>query len=236
MERLLGLLQKWESFRPFTEQEAWGLFRLAAIGEAVGWTLLITGIAIEHFHLPGQDYAVAIAGQIHGLLFFAYFGALTAGYSSLRWPRWQMLVGLAAGVPPYGSIIFEQWAARARQRSLPKYAPIFVRAHVAREGKVLAIQPNNDVAWQLPGGLAFVGESEATALKRIIRDITGVVPRLASRPKRLEHNFTKREPWREEYVFTVVNTQNFAQLDAQRIVQSSPAIDEIDFVDISNTI
>lgn len=236
MKRLLGLLQKWESFRPFTEQEAWNLFRLAAIGEAVGWTLLITGIAIEHFHLPGQDYAVAIAGQIHGLLFFAYFGALTAGYSSLRWPRWQMLIGLAAGVPPYGSIIFEQWAARARQRSLPKYAPIFVRARVTHQGKVLAVQPNNDVAWQLPGGLALEGESEVSALRRIVGAATGIIPRLAARPERLEHNFTKHEPWHEEYVFTVVNAKHFAQLDTKRIVQSNPAIDEIDFVDISNTI
>ncbi len=104
-----------ENSRPFEENEAWWLYRAVALGEAIGWTLLITGIAIRHYKLPGHAYAVPIAGQLHGMLFLAYFGILLAVSTSLRWSRRQLLVALMAGVPPYGSILFEQWAARKRK-------------------------------------------------------------------------------------------------------------------------
>jgi len=104
-----------QNTRPFTESEAWWLYRAVALGEAFGWTILITGIAIRHYKLPGHTFAVAIAGQIHGMLFLAYFGILLAVCTSLRWSWRQLLVAVMAGVPPYGSIIFEQWASHARK-------------------------------------------------------------------------------------------------------------------------
>jgi len=112
----LSLLSKLEANRPFTETEAWTLYRIVALSEAVGWTLLISGIFIRHFKLPGDRIAVPIAGQIHGTIFLIYFGVLVTIYSSLGWSRMKFLIAILAGIPPYGTLIFEQWEARKRRR------------------------------------------------------------------------------------------------------------------------
>jgi integral membrane protein len=106
-------LERFETNTAFTENEAWGLFRLAAIGEACGWSLLISGIILKHF--LGNNDPVIIAGQIHGMLFFCYAVASLGLYPNLHWSRLRGLVALAASVPPYGSLLFEQWAAHKRR-------------------------------------------------------------------------------------------------------------------------
>jgi integral membrane protein len=106
---------KLEEIKPFSETEAWQIFRVTAIAEAVGWTILIIGVSINKYGLPGKDIAVPIAGQIHGTIFMVYFGVLIVTYTSLRWSRQKFLLALIAGVPPYGSLIFEQFAARKRK-------------------------------------------------------------------------------------------------------------------------
>ncbi len=116
----LVLLDRLEAIRPFSEAEAWGLYRIAALNEAVGWTLLIIGVAIRHFKWPGHAYAVPIAGQIHGTIFLIYFGVLLATYTSLRWSRGKFVFAALAGVPPYGSLLFEQWAAYQRRTKLSR--------------------------------------------------------------------------------------------------------------------
>jgi integral membrane protein len=111
------LLKRFEVARPFTEAEAWMLFRLAAFSEAAGWTLLIAGILIKRFVMHGNDAAVLIAGQIHGMLFFAYFVAALGLYPSLSWSRWRALFAVIASVPPYGTLVIEQWAAHQRKNA-----------------------------------------------------------------------------------------------------------------------
>jgi len=108
------LLRRYESARPFTEAEAWLLYRIAAFAEACGWTLLIAGILIERYLTPGNDTAVLIAGNIHGTIFLCYFVAPIILYPSLGWSRLRALTALVSGVPPYGSLLFEQWAAHKR--------------------------------------------------------------------------------------------------------------------------
>lgn len=110
-----GLLRKFEAARPFTETEAWALFRLAAFAEAAGWTLLIAGILISHFVTPGNNEAVLIAGNIHGTIYLCYFVAPLVLYPSLGWSRWRSLSAILAGIPPYGSLLFELWAAHKRR-------------------------------------------------------------------------------------------------------------------------
>jgi integral membrane protein len=114
------LLSGLESIQPFPESEAWKLYRLAAYCEAFGWTVLLVGIAVHHWQLPGKGIAIPIAGQVHGTLFLIYFGILAATYTSLRWSRLKFLVAILAGVPPYGSLLFEQWTARTRRNRLSK--------------------------------------------------------------------------------------------------------------------
>lgn len=115
-----ALLRKLESIRPFSEDEAWTLFRLAALSEAAGWTILIVGILIDHFKLPGHAYAVPIAGQIHGTIFLIYFGVLLTTYSSLRWSRKKFLLAILSGIPPYGTLAFEQFASLQRRNTFSR--------------------------------------------------------------------------------------------------------------------
>jgi integral membrane protein len=112
-----NLLAKFESAKPFTDAEAWSLFRLAAIGEACGWTMLIAGITLKQYVLHGNNVPVLIAGQIHGTLFIIYIVAALALYPSLGWSRGKAILAGLASIPPYGSIIFEQWAAHRRSRT-----------------------------------------------------------------------------------------------------------------------
>jgi integral membrane protein len=125
MDAVNKLLKQYELFRPFTETEAWGLFRIAAFAEAFGWSLLILGIAIKQYILPGNDIAVQIAGHIHGTLFLIYIASVIIFYPSQFWSRKRTFVALLASVPPYGSLLFEQWAAHKRRTSkLRKHALI----------------------------------------------------------------------------------------------------------------
>lgn len=111
-----SLLKKFESFRPFTEREAWVLFRVSAIGETVGWSLLLLGICLKKYVFHGNDIPVKITGQFHGTLFLLYLVAAVVLYPSLGWRRRWALLAVAVSVPPYGALIFEQVAARLRRR------------------------------------------------------------------------------------------------------------------------
>lgn len=112
-----SFLSKIEAVRPFSEPEAWALFRLAALGEAFGWAVLITGILIRHYDLPGRNIAVPIAGQVHGTLFLIYFGLLIPIYASLRWSRTLFFTATVVGVIPFGTLVLEQWLAHGRHRA-----------------------------------------------------------------------------------------------------------------------
>lgn len=113
----MGLLRKFETARPFREQEAWLLFRIAAISEAGGWTLLILGLLTKRFIVHGNNAPVLIAGQLHGTIFLIYLIAALGLYPCLGWSRKRAVVALAASVPPYGTLLFEQWASHRRHVS-----------------------------------------------------------------------------------------------------------------------
>ena len=110
------MLNKYEQFTPFTEAEAWGLFRIATIAEAVGWTLLIIGILLGQYVFVGSRVPVAIAGRVHGTLFLIYIAATLVLSPSQGWSKWRTVIAGFASVPPYGSLIFEQWAAHKRNQ------------------------------------------------------------------------------------------------------------------------
>lgn len=108
------ILDQYKHFKPFSDEEAWFLFRLAAWGEAAGWTLLISGIIcreVIHNNIP-----VLIAGQFHGILFLIYITASIILAPSLRWPLRRTLAAGLCSVPPYGSLAFELWASNSRRK------------------------------------------------------------------------------------------------------------------------
>jgi integral membrane protein len=108
---LNSLIDKYEQFTPFTENEAWGIFRIAAFAEAAGWTLLILGILIKQFIIPSSDVPIKLAGRVHGTLFLLYIVAVFALSPSQNWSKKRTIAAGLASIPPYGSLMFEQWAA-----------------------------------------------------------------------------------------------------------------------------
>ncbi len=114
---IASIINRFENNKIFTESEAWALFRLAAIAEACGWTLLIFGIGFEQYIMPGNRISVLLAGRIHGLLFSLYILSAIGLYPALGWSRKKAFVAGLASVPPYGTLVFEQWANYARQTS-----------------------------------------------------------------------------------------------------------------------
>jgi integral membrane protein len=112
-----SMLTKYERWQIFTPDEAWGLFRIAAITEAVGWSLLISGILVSRYLTPGSNVAVQLAGKTHGSLFLFYIIAVIVLYPSQRWSRRRTLIASFASVPPYGSLVFELWTAHERRQT-----------------------------------------------------------------------------------------------------------------------
>jgi len=110
------LYAAYERFTPFTDEEAWTLFRLAAISEAVGWSLLIIGIACENLPVWWHEIPVQLAGRIHGMLFLLYVVAVLVLSPTLRWPWYRIIIAGLFSVPPYGSLMYELWSAERRQR------------------------------------------------------------------------------------------------------------------------
>jgi integral membrane protein len=220
-----------KSVKLFSEKEAWGLFRLAAIGEAVGWTMLIAGIIIRHYGWIGHDLAVPIAGSLHGMLFLAYFGILLATFSSLDWPLWKLAAAALAGVPPYGSLVFEQLAAHSRRgRIRGSYRRIMVRAVIVDRGLLLAAQPADGVTYNAPGGYIARGESPESAGARILLDLTGVTatvgPLLWMMP-------SKRHPGELELFFSISNAQDFRTVDFSKAACHA-ALDDLRFIGPGN--
>lgn len=108
------ITRQYKRFRPVTDHEAWAVFRMAAIAEAVGWTMLVIGIICKHIPFAYNEVPVQIAGRLHGVLVLLYGIAALLLAPSLRWDWWKILFAIAASVPPYGSLAFEQWAAHGR--------------------------------------------------------------------------------------------------------------------------
>jgi integral membrane protein len=224
-----NILQKIEGIQPFSETEAWNLFRLMAISEAVGWSLLISGILFKHFVTPANNTPVLVAGQIHGTIFLAYIVAVVFTYTSLRWSRKRTLIAGLASIPPYGTLVFEQWAAyKRRGEALKSYRQITVRAIIIDKNKVLFVQPADSGFWLLPGGKAGPKETAEEALKRLTKAHTGIPPLidrlvyiLQYRSKSVEHL---------EMFFSLSNRSDYNEKKLKSWLKTLKNIDEISYL------
>jgi integral membrane protein len=222
-------LKRLENMQAFTEQDAWSLFKLAAIGEACGWTMLITSILCKRYVTIGNNIPVLIAGQVHGMLFLVYIVAVVVLYSSLKWSRKRMIVASIASVPPYGSLIFEQWAAyKRRSVALKTYREITVRAVVVRDDCLLAIQPKDSGYWYLPGGLIRENETVEAALKNLVTEQLGIVPEIDGILYIEQVRYKKTE--KLTLYFRVRNTNDFHKNLLLSAVKTLRKIDEIAFI------
>lgn len=100
----------------FTDREAWGIFRFFAILEAIGWSLLIIAIMYRRMGLPEAASVVSFAGHIHGIGFGLYFLFTILVARSMEWGIGRIGTAIVAGMPPYGSILFERIMAIHRKK------------------------------------------------------------------------------------------------------------------------
>ncbi len=86
-------------------------FVIVAIVEAITWTALLVGMYFKYVP-ESTEVGVQIAGPIHGMAFMAYLGVAWFTADALAWSGRVLVLALVAGVPPYGSVVFERWARR----------------------------------------------------------------------------------------------------------------------------
>ncbi len=211
----MGLIQKYEAKKNFTQNEAWRIYKFAAWSEAFGWTILISALLIRNFRLSGRNIVLPIAGQIHGSLFIAYFIIVIAIYPSLGWKRIQSLFALLAGIPPYGSIIFEFYASRTRRYKMLSNNKVSLL--ITHKGNTIIMQPSKGIRWQLPTLSLEENETAIAGAKRLIETFFG----LKMIPKKLDSYST-----REHVVFTVDDAPSIFNLDLIEAANRTPYVEE----------
>jgi len=87
------------------------LFGVLAFAEAVTWTLLITALILRTTaHL---EWAVGVAGGIHGFIFLAYAATALLVAINQRWGIGVTVLAIGSAVVPYATIATELWLARS---------------------------------------------------------------------------------------------------------------------------
>ncbi|RKS68590.1 integral membrane protein [Motilibacter peucedani] len=96
---------------PITLRTADGRFRIAAVAEACSWAALLIGMFFKYVVVKNQ-VGVQVFGPIHGAFFIAYVVSTLLVARAHRWSAGVTVVGLLASIPPFGTLVFERWAAR----------------------------------------------------------------------------------------------------------------------------
>lgn len=89
-----------------------GKFRAVALAEAVTWLGLLTGMFFKYFTDAGEA-GVKIFGPIHGVVFLIYLAVAWLTLPELDFSGRARAWALVAALPPFGTLIFERWAAKA---------------------------------------------------------------------------------------------------------------------------
>ncbi|WP_200936609.1 DUF3817 domain-containing protein [Rhodococcus sp. Leaf278] len=87
-------------------------FRFIAVLEAFTWLGLLIGMAFKYIPADGNEIGVKIFGPIHGGVFVVYLVIAVLTAVKLKWDVKATLLALVAAFPPFGTVIFEIWAAR----------------------------------------------------------------------------------------------------------------------------
>jgi integral membrane protein len=93
------------------------VFRVVAVAEALSWLGLLVSMLFK-YGLVHSPIGVKVFGPVHGALFIAYLATLLLVARRERWGLPRLIVGAAAAVPPFTSVVFERWVARRRARAL----------------------------------------------------------------------------------------------------------------------
>ena len=87
-------------------------FRVIAVVEAVSWTALLVAMVLKWLVHAPHEGGVPVVGMVHGIGFVVYVLSTLLAAWRLRWSWRTALVGVLAGVPPFGTVVFERWAQR----------------------------------------------------------------------------------------------------------------------------
>jgi len=87
------------------------LFRRVAIAEAVTWALLLAGMFLKYV-TETTELGVRVFGMVHGVVFVAYCLTTVLVAVDQRWSAGRTLLGLAAAVPPFFTVLFDRYAEK----------------------------------------------------------------------------------------------------------------------------
>ena len=212
-----------EAAQFFSDTEAWKIFRLAAFGEAIGWSLLISGLIFKHYITPKTNIPVEIVGQIHGTLFILYVAAVLVLHQSMKWSFKKTIVAGLVSIPPYGTLAFEQFEARMRKdHVLHHYSQVNVRGIIALNKKLFLVQHSSGVTWQLPGGPVLASRTIEKSLEHHIHKQLGVKPRVGSLQYMWRNTDSKIQQL--DLFFQINNPKDFTKLKQQNMSELDEAL------------
>lgn len=87
------------------------LFRVVAVAEAITWALLLTGMFLKYV-TETTELGVRIGGMLHGVVFIAYVLTTLVVAVDQRWSAGRTVLGLAASIPPFFTVLFDRYAER----------------------------------------------------------------------------------------------------------------------------
>lgn len=87
------------------------LFRTLAVAEAFTWAGLLFGMFLKYV-TETTELGVRIFGMVHGVVFIAYCLVTVIVAIDQRWSLSRSVLGLAAAVPPFATLLFEVYADR----------------------------------------------------------------------------------------------------------------------------
>ena len=132
------------------------LFRTLAVAEAFTWAGLLFGMFLKYV-TETTELGVRIFGMVHGVVFIAYCLVTVIVAIDQRWSLSRTVLGLAAAVPPFATLLFEVYADRRG---------LLGTEWLSREDSPTALQ--RSVCWllrhyQLAAGLLVVAVAVLTA-------------------------------------------------------------------------
>ena len=86
-------------------------FRVVAFAEALSWLGLLTGMLFKYV-VDAGELGVQVFGPVHGTVFLTYVVVTLLTWRSQRWSLPTALLALVASVPPFCTVVFEEWARR----------------------------------------------------------------------------------------------------------------------------
>jgi integral membrane protein len=94
-------------------------FRVVAFAEALSWLGLLSGMFFKYVVDAGEQ-GVHVFGPVHGTVFLTYLVVTLLTWRHQRWSLPVALAALAASVPPFCTVLFEQWAQRTGRLDPPQ--------------------------------------------------------------------------------------------------------------------